>query len=249
MLLFLACTSEGTERPSEPDAPDTSADSSPADTTDSSGGDTADSSGGDTATAPPPTLTLGKAVRPMGLYSGLATTEEETRALVAEAADGGFGTFIPSVGGYTVWWNTTEADLDADYADALAGGVDLLQVAIDEAHARGLAVVPSVAVFPSPPLYATDPSWITRDRDGTPNSSYALAFSDPDARAAKLPLLLDLVCNYDVDGVFLDYTRYPGDDWGFDDPLLAAATAEGLDRKSTRLNSSHSSVSRMPSSA
>ena len=61
--------------------------------------------------------------------------------------------------------------------------------------------------------------------------------SDPDARAAKLPLLLDLVCNYDVDGVFLDYTRYPGDDWGFDDPLLAAATAEGFDARTVATDS------------
>ena len=63
------------------------------------------------------------------------------------------------------------------------------------------------------------------------NSSYVFATpGNPDVQAHVAAVAADLVSGYDVDGVHLDYIRYPGPDYSHDDASLDAylATGEGL---------------------
>ena len=164
--------------------------------------------------------------RPMVYGLGPPDSAEEADTLAERAVSYGVGMMIPSIGGYYVLWQTDRAPYDPDHQALLDAGTDVLVLQIEAAHAAGVGVYPSVTVYNSAPLAAEHPEWITRDSAGDPNPSDALAFSYPDARAEKIALFLDLVCAYDVDGVFLDYMRYPSPEYGYDEPVIEECISE-----------------------
>jgi uncharacterized lipoprotein YddW (UPF0748 family) len=141
----------------------------------------------------------------------------------------------PSVsGGGTVLWFTDKEAYYPEFKAVRENGRDPLASLIEHAHAAGLKVYPSVAVSPTGQLLEANPEWETRDREGQLSSATtarAVSLAYPAARAAKIAVLMDLVNNYDVDGVMLDYCRYPETTkqkktaygfYGYDAPLIEA---------------------------
>lgn len=118
-------------------------------------------------------------------------------------------------------------------------GWDPLQHAIDGAHARGLELhawanvyalwqgkrAPVSVGVPHP--FAEHPDWRIAHRDGRtsdPKLSYVFASpGNPEVRAHLVKVFDDLDARYAIDGLHLDYVRYPGRDWGYDAASLAAA--------------------------
>ncbi len=97
-------------------------------------------------------------------------------------------------------------------------GSDPLAALIEAAHARGIEVHAWVHVFfvgfDDTPLLTTHPEWLAVDRQGRQASTqepgyYYLQPSNPEARQFVLRILEDLVQRYDLDGLQLDYIRYP----------------------------------------
>ncbi|MDI3280597.1 MAG: family 10 glycosylhydrolase [Bacillota bacterium] len=161
------------------------------------------------------------------------TDPEAVRNLVRRAADSHFNALFLQVNGqgeayYRSELLPREQELPPDF--------DPLQVALDEAHARGLEVhawinalnVGSFGVPLSSELHVLKrhPEWVVTDARGKTIWQYdsrerrnlAGYFLEPGYEGVREYLqavVAELVRNYAVDGVHLDYIRYPGRQMGY----------------------------------
>lgn len=132
---------------------------------------------------------------------------------------------------------TADAYYDSDlepWAAGLSGlgvdpGWDPLAVAVTEAHSRGLELHAWLNTFPlwsgsSPPqastpehVYNAHPEWICADGTGTPmplGSDYVFGSPGNPALQDHIAAVVgDIVSKYDVDGIHMDYIRYPGPEY------------------------------------
>lgn len=146
------------------------------------------------------------------------------------------------------------------WSDRLTGtlgqnpGWDPLQYVIDLAHQNSIELHAWINVFPcwkgnslpgeSTPrhLYLEHPDWICCDPQGIPmpynGGAYAtLSPGIPEVREYLINICLDLVINYDIDGLHFDYIRYPDrqyshdpiSDYLFSDPIIG--NPAGLNRE------------------
>jgi len=188
----------------------------------------------------------------LGLYGGgVYVSEQQTIDYIAKCKAAGIRVLHPSLSaGGTVLWNTDKEQYYADFQDSLKNGHDPLAVLIKHAHAAGIKVYPSVAVSPTNQLLNENPQWETRDREGELSSvttARAVSLAYPQARAGKIAVLMDLVNGYDVDGVMLDYCRYPETTkqkktaygfYGYDAPLIdACQSIYGFDPREVPIDS------------
>lgn len=108
---------------------------------------------------------------------------------------------------------------------ALPQGYDPLQYAINECHQRGLSVHAWMVVYPlgtqehvrglakeGKGFYASHPELCLRQ-----GNAWFMDPAQPAVRSHMAQLVRDLVSRYDVDGVHLDYIRYPDSPKKFDD--------------------------------
>ncbi len=112
-------------------------------------------------------------------------------------------------------------------------GWDPLQYAIDSAHKNAIELHAWINVFPcwkgaNPPtestprhLYLEHPEWICCDPQGNPmphdGDAYAtLSPGIPEVRDYLKNICLEIVMNYDIDGLHFDYIRYPGIQYSYD---------------------------------
>jgi uncharacterized lipoprotein YddW (UPF0748 family) len=115
---------------------------------------------------------------------------------------------------------------------------DPLAYSIQTARSSGMGVhawfnvfrVWSSAPKPTDPRYAVNahPEWLTKDCDGCVQATDG-EFLDPGVPAAReyiVKLVTDLLTKYDVDGVCLDFIRYPGKTWGYNDTAVALFNKE-----------------------
>jgi len=139
------------------------------------------------------------------------------------------------------------------WADELSGGdpgFDPLAVAVEEAHSRGMNLHAWVNVMPGwrgtePPrnpqqLYNARPEWFWYDqkgrrqpltstgRDGKRKTQYvSLNPCLPEVRAYLVSVFAEIARNYEIDGLHLDYIRFPneyaprGVDYPYDARTLA----------------------------
>lgn len=129
------------------------------------------------------------------------------------------------------------------WAEELGGvdpGWDPLQVAIEEAHKLGLSLHAWVNVYPGwrgkkPPespeqLWNKHRDWFCVDRDGKPSELregyVALSPGIPEVQDYLFSLFMEIVQNYDIDGLHLDYVRYFGTQYSYDSISLARFYAE-----------------------
>lgn len=158
------------------------------------------------------------------------TTPEAIRATLDRVEASGFNVVFLE----TIFQGTTIHPSDVAAAYGITPqrpsmvGFDPLAVWIEEAHARGIEIHPWVHTFfvgsdaatqgPGP-ILDVYPEWAAVERedvdaDGPRPSSmepgyYFLDPAVPEARAYVLALLEEVVTGYDVDGLHLDYIRYP----------------------------------------
>ena len=183
-------------------------------------------------------------------------TADDIRRLADNAADANFNALFLQVRGNADAFYRSPLE---PWAARLSGGElgddpgwDPLALAVDEAHARGLEVHTWLNVYPAwlgetlPSAAQPEPmvskfnrlhgdQWVVWDRHQQPmelNNHYL--WSNPGHQAVLEHITAvgqDMVARYYVDGLHLDYVRYPG--WEYSrDPLTLAAVAEtGLDRK------------------
>lgn len=187
----------------------------------------------------------------VGLYGTVYATERETVDHIKMCREHGVGLLLPSLsGGGTVLWKTDKADYYPAHREAFEAGFDGLAGLIKHAHEAGIKVYPSVAVCPGGRMLSEHPEWETHDRLGRPSSETAgaaMAMSYPEARRTKIDLLMDLVAGYEIDGVLLDYCRYPENSkkpeygygfYGYDKPLIEACKSlHGFDPREVAIDS------------
>lgn len=126
---------------------------------------------------------------------------------------------------------------DAYYASSIeprASGLpedfDPLQEVLDQAHRRGMqvhawfVVYPAAsgaeAVLPSNHVLRLHPDWVTYSSQGTrmaKGEAEGLYLDPglPEVQEYIVSVVRDLVSRYDLDGLHLDYVRYPSRRWGY----------------------------------
>jgi len=100
------------------------------------------------------------------------------------------------------------------YAGSTYPGYDPLAYAIEEGHKRGIEVHAYFNVFntsstvPGSPA-GDNPDWVCRDQSGIPMSaSISLSPGLDTVRAYTINVAMEIVRNYDIDGLHLDYVRW-----------------------------------------
>ena len=68
-------------------------------------------------------------------------------------------------------------------------------------------------------VYRKHPDWVNRTNDGAVGGF--LDPANPDVQAYTHKIFMDVALNYDVDGVHMDFVRYPGVNWGYTTTSLA----------------------------
>jgi len=103
---------------------------------------------------------------------------------------------------------------------------DPLEVIIGEAKKLGMEVHAWCWVFAvatagkETPIMSAHPDWIEKNKYGgifSKNNTAWLSHANPEVRKFLLDGLIEVVHKYDVDGINLDYIRYDGDEFGYDD--------------------------------
>lgn len=167
------------------------------------------------------------------------------RAIFADVERGGFNTvFFQVRGNFDAYYSSSVEPWAKGLTGSLGGdpGWDPLAVAVEEARARGLKIHAYINVFPfwtgttppdsigTPHALEAHPDWLVADTTGAPmalNSSYVFASpGNPEVRAHIAAVAADIAANYDVDGVHLDYIRYPGSAYSHDAASEAAFAAD-----------------------
>ncbi len=126
------------------------------------------------------------------------------------------------------------------WSDRLTGelgqdpGWDPLQYAINQAHANSIELHAWVNAYPcwkgsSPPssnaspqhVYWQHPEWFCVDQAGNPmplggDNYITLSPGIPEVREYIKNVCMDIVLNYDIDGLHFDYIRYPQQNYSYD---------------------------------
>ncbi len=143
--------------------------------------------------------------------------EEGARNLVRRAAGMNLNMLFPE----TLYWSTTlcpQLGPDAPPQNPAFRGSDPLAVLIKEGHARGMQVHAWCEVFfigpGDPELARRHPEWLAVDRTGATRARAEEEFrffcpANPEPREYLLRQMEALVRRYPLDGIQLDYIRYP----------------------------------------
>ncbi|TQK19514.1 uncharacterized lipoprotein YddW (UPF0748 family) [Microbacterium sp. SLBN-154] len=157
------------------------------------------------------------------------TTPEAIEASLDRIDEAGFNmVFLETIyQGYTIYPSDAAAAAGIAPQRPEMVGFDPLQVWIEGAHERGIELHPWIHTFfvgadqtvGTGPILSQHPEWaaIQRQDVGKPGlhpsiaepGYYFLDAAHPDARAYVQSLLSELMSTYDIDGIHLDYIRYP----------------------------------------
>mgnify|MGYP001157368313 FL=1 len=100
------------------------------------------------------------------------------------------------------------------YAGYENPGIDPLEYAVNAAHDRGLELHAWFNVFQTSSMSEgtpaeVHPEWICRDQDGDPMTSHrSVSPGLEDVRQYTVNVAMEIVNNYDIDGLHLDYVRW-----------------------------------------
>jgi len=152
-------------------------------------------------------------------------TQDDVERIVENCADAGFNTILFQVRGNGTVFYRSNLEPWAEQFDFKDPGYDPLDTAIRVARARDVQLHAWVNVLPAwrgekPPtnpdqLYFTHPEWFWYDREGRRqglNSFYvSLNPCLPEVRDYLVNVFREIVANYSVDGLHLDYIRFPNE--------------------------------------
>lgn len=161
-------------------------------------------------------------------------TEQGVRDLVKDYSRAGINLLHPEVifNGYAAYPSSYLPQKD------LWNGVDMLGILIDEAHKHRMEVHPWVWVFRAGHtgdkggVLSKHPDWAMVDKDGhdLANDSYWLNPCNPAVRKTLLGAYRELAEKYAIDGIELDYIRFPSPDFGYNADCREKFKAEyGID--------------------
>lgn len=160
-----------------------------------------------------------------------AKSKQDLKPLFDRMAESGINTvFFETVNAsYTIYPSAV-----APEQNPMTKGWDPLQASIELAHERGIELHAWAWVFAAAnqghnrllgkdenylgPVLSRHPSWVLKDKKGevfnrTPGLKKAFFDpANPEARRYILKVLEEIATNYDVDGIQLDYIRYPFQD-------------------------------------
>lgn len=153
-------------------------------------------------------------------------TADDVTEIVRNCADAGFNAVLFQVrGNGTAFYDSNFEP----WADELGGedpGFDPLELACREVHERDIELHAYVNVMPAwrgpqPPanpdqLYHTHPEWFWYDQNGEraklqPTFYVSLNPCLPEVRAYLVEVFEDIAGRYDIDGLHLDYIRFPNE--------------------------------------
>ncbi|WP_017797264.1 glycoside hydrolase family 10 protein [Oceanobacillus kimchii] len=166
-------------------------------------------------------------------------TPEEIDELVKDVDDANMNTIIAQVSRrHDAYYYSDVLPFTED--PSVPEGFDPLGYLLTKAHEKGIEVHAWVVVgpmwhsvyggAPSDPTHiwnlhgpdAVEDKWVTEDYNGTvPYWQPYLDLGHPDARNHVVEMVNDIARNYEVDGVHLDYIRYPEDGKGYNATSLA----------------------------
>lgn len=182
--------------------------------------------------------------------------KEQVEKTVQKLADTGINTiYLESVyNGFTIF----PVEYDYTYQNPIYGGFDVLGAYVEACHSRGMQIHAWVESFfigmqranSGGPVYKAKKDWLLTDKDGNNwedtmyGKMYFLNPARPECREWIVGLYEIMVTNYDIDGVQLDYVRYPEKtkekDYGFDDYTVNAFIEEkgvDFDPREVKVNS------------
>ena len=125
-------------------------------------------------------------------------------------------------------------------ATNISGGSDFdpLACVIKQAKSNNLEVhawfnlfriwTPSSGIPDAKHVASLHPEWLSKDVNGSsvsPDGQF-LDPGVPEVREYLVKLVSDLMGKYDVDGLMLDFVRYPGSTWGYNDTSIALFNAK-----------------------
>ncbi len=164
--------------------------------------------------------------------SGFKSTAQ-INSLISRAVTGRYNAIFVEVlayhdrgsGGHGAYWNSAIVPKATD----ISGGIDPLAVLVSQAHANGLEVhawiVPLRVSSSWPPngntLLAAHPEWLMVPQaalgggPATVGGVYVLDPGSPDVQEYLASIVRELVTNYAIDGINLDYIRYTQTDAGY----------------------------------
>lgn len=166
--------------------------------------------------------------------NSIPKTEQGIRQLVKDYAKAGINLLHPEVifNGYSAYPSSYLTQKD------LWNGIDMLGVLIDEAHKHGMEVHPWVWVFRAGytgdkgGILTKHPDWAMVNKEGQDlaGNSYWLNPCNPAVRKTLLGAYRELAEKYPIDGIELDYVRFPSTDFGYNDDCRTKFQAEyGID--------------------
>ena len=164
------------------------------------------------------------------------TTTAQVEAHVQQAKDAGLNTiFLETLfHGYTIF----PVEYEATYQNPRYQGFDVLQAYIDACHSRGMQLhcwvesfyVGNQYVSNGGPIARTHQDWLLTNTQGEnwEDTQYGKMYffnpARPECREWLVGLYEILCTNYDIDGIQLDYVRYPEKteeiDYGYDEYTL-----------------------------
>lgn len=178
-------------------------------------------------------------------WASTSTTAETLGATFDQISAAGFNAvFFQVRGNFDAYYDSALEPWSSRLTGTLGQdpGWDPLSVAVQAAHDRGMQVHAYINVAPlwlgsaAPDsvgllhAWQEHPEWVVADESGTPmalNSSYVYASpGNAQVRARTAAVAADIASRYDVDGLHLDYIRYPGSGYSHDAASLAAFAAD-----------------------
>ncbi|MDD2891013.1 MAG: family 10 glycosylhydrolase, partial [bacterium] len=155
---------------------------------------------------------------------------ESVKSLVAHCKNAHINLIIPCIKLYgRVLWNSKKFSgaIPDDFKKKFEQGFDPLKELIAESHKNGIRVHAWLCDFtdePGLPAYKEHPEWAMINKDGKTtdcergyrNADYPFIWMCPSRRPGYtdqwlIPMIEEVVTNYDVDGIHHDYARYSGD--------------------------------------
>lgn len=157
---------------------------------------------------------------------GLITDDEAARAFVERVKKANINLIVMSVKS-TQGRLYYQSELNPAMIDERFNGFDPLAAMVRETRRQGVKLHAWLCDFtdsPDNPVLKENPEWIAVNAQGKPTTSeflgggrpYTITWVCPARRPGYtdqylLPLIEEIVRNYDVDGIHHDYVRYPGD--------------------------------------
>jgi uncharacterized lipoprotein YddW (UPF0748 family) len=160
-------------------------------------------------------------------------TPEDVEGIIANCDEAGFDTVLFQVRGNGTVFYPSEIEPWAEQFDFTDPGFDPLALALEEAHRRDMQLHAWVNVMPawrgpSEPaiqqqLYHARPEWFWYDRDGNRQPlvhqvddrtrAWYVSLNPclPEVRDYLVSVFRELVENYDIDGLHMDYIRFPNE--------------------------------------